>query len=52
MNEPSISLHLLTNDVGCVLRHRFELKTGEVAPFRSGYTNLDCEAEARKSRGE
>lgn len=37
--EPSISLHLLGNDVGCVLRHRFELDTGKVAPFRSGYTN-------------
>jgi predicted metal-dependent enzyme (double-stranded beta helix superfamily) len=41
--EPSISLHLLGNDVGCILRHRFEPETGEVAPFRSGYTNIDCE---------
>lgn len=40
--EPSISLHLLTNDVGCVLRHRFVPETGEVAPFRSGYTNFNC----------
>jgi predicted metal-dependent enzyme (double-stranded beta helix superfamily) len=44
-DEPSISLHLLTNDIGCVLRHRFEPETGEVAPFRSGYSNQDCEAE-------
>jgi len=44
---PSISLHLLGNDVGCVLRHRFEPETGEVAPFRSGYTNKDCEAEGK-----
>ena len=43
--EPSISLHLLTNDVGCLLRHRFVPETGEVAPFRSGYTNLNCDAE-------
>lgn len=43
--EPSISLHLLTNDVGCILRHRFVPETGEVAPFRSGYTNLKCETE-------
>jgi predicted metal-dependent enzyme (double-stranded beta helix superfamily) len=43
-DEPSISLHLLGNDVGCILRHRFEPETGEVAPFRSGYTNQDCEA--------
>ncbi len=42
--EPSISLHLLGNDVGCILRHRFEPETGAVAPFRSGYTNIDCES--------
>ncbi len=41
--EPSISLHLLGNDVGCILRHRFEPGSGTVAPFRSGYTNIDCE---------
>jgi predicted metal-dependent enzyme (double-stranded beta helix superfamily) len=41
--EPSISLHLLTNDVGCVMRHRFVPETGEVASFRSGYSNLQCE---------
>jgi len=44
-DEPSISLHLLTNDVGCILRHRFVPETGEVAPFRSGYSNLNCEQE-------
>lgn len=42
---PSISLHLLTNDVGCVLRHRFMPETGEIAPFRSGYTNFNCDPE-------
>lgn len=42
--EPSISLHLLGNDVGCVLRHRFKLDTGETTPFRSGYSNRACEA--------
>lgn len=44
-DEPSISLHLLGNDVGCILRHRFEPDTGEVAPFRTGYTNQDCQAD-------
>jgi predicted metal-dependent enzyme (double-stranded beta helix superfamily) len=44
-DNPSISLHLLGNDVGCILRHRFEPKTGDVASFRSGYTNRDCGAE-------
>lgn len=43
--EPSISLHLLGNDVGCTLRHLFEPHTGEVKPFRSGYTNQDCQAD-------
>lgn len=42
---PSISLHLLTNDVGCVLRHRFVTETGEIAPFRSGYSNMNCDPE-------
>ena len=46
LDEPSSSIHLLGNDVGCILRHRFELEKGEVTPFRSGYTNQDCEAAA------
>jgi predicted metal-dependent enzyme (double-stranded beta helix superfamily) len=41
--DPSISLHLLGNDVGCVQRHRFDPVTGDVAAFRSGYSNRDCE---------
>jgi predicted metal-dependent enzyme (double-stranded beta helix superfamily) len=43
--EPSISLHLLGNDVGCVSRHRFAPETGEVTSFRSGYTNRNCVAD-------
>lgn len=43
--EPSISLHLLGNDVGCVLHHRIKPATGEVVPFRSAYTNQDCQAD-------
>jgi predicted metal-dependent enzyme (double-stranded beta helix superfamily) len=41
--KPSISIHLLGNDVGCVLRHRFEPDTGTVIPFRSAYSNEDCQ---------
>jgi len=48
-DEPSISLHLLGNDVGCVWRHTFVPETGEVSPFRSGYTNKDCETETGKA---
>ena len=47
--EPSVSLHLLGNDVGCVWRHTFVPETGEVAPFRSGYSNRECETENREA---
>ena len=38
----SVSIHLLTNDTGCVWRHAFDPATGHVTPFRSGYANVDC----------
>jgi len=41
--EPSVSIHLLTNDTGCVWRHTFDPESGERHPFRSGYVNVDCE---------
>jgi 3-mercaptopropionate dioxygenase len=41
-DETSVSLHLLTNDTGCVWRHTYDPHTGEAAPFRSGYANVDC----------
>src|SRR3954466_5879708 len=41
--ETSVSIHLLTNDTGCVWRHAFDAHTGEVTPFRSGYVNVLCE---------
>jgi len=40
--ESSISIHLLTNDTGCVWRHTFDPASGERQPFRSGYVNVDC----------
>lgn len=40
---PSVSLHLLGNDAGCVWRHRFEPETGAVHAFRSGYANRPCD---------
>jgi 3-mercaptopropionate dioxygenase len=43
--EPSISIHLLGNDTGCVWRHAFEPATREVRAFRSGYSNRPCPAE-------
>ena len=41
--ETSVSIHLLTNDTGCVWRHTYEPESGRRAPFRSGYVNVDCE---------
>ncbi len=41
-DTPSISIHLLANDTACVTRHRFDAKTGQVTPFRSGYSNAKC----------
>jgi len=40
--EPSISLHLLANDTGCVVRQKFDLTTGQIAAFRSGWSNKPC----------
>jgi len=41
-DEDSISIHLLTNDTGCVWRHAYDPESGERKPFRSGYVNVDC----------
>jgi 3-mercaptopropionate dioxygenase len=42
-SETSVSVHLLTNDTGCVWRHAYDPESGERKPFRSGYVNVDCE---------
>jgi 3-mercaptopropionate dioxygenase len=39
----SVSIHLLANDTGCVLRHIYDEETGEARPFRSGYVNAACD---------
>jgi predicted metal-dependent enzyme (double-stranded beta helix superfamily) len=41
--ETSVSIHLLTNDTGCVWRHAYDLDSGESKPFRSGYVNVPCD---------
>jgi 3-mercaptopropionate dioxygenase len=41
--ETSVSIHLLTNDTGCVWRHAFDEASGEAEAFRSGYVNVDCD---------
>ena len=45
--ETSVSIHLLANDTGCVLRHTFDEATGQARPFRSGYVNAACEEPSR-----
>jgi len=40
--ETSVSIHLLTNDTGCVWRHTYDVASGETRPFRSGYANVAC----------
>ena len=40
--ETSVSIHLLTNDTGCIWRHAYDPHTGESTPFRSGYVNAGC----------
>ena len=42
-DDTSVSIHLLTNDTGCVWRHAFDPVSGEVTPFRSGYVNVACD---------
>jgi predicted metal-dependent enzyme (double-stranded beta helix superfamily) len=51
--ETSVSIHLLTNDTGCVWRHAYDAESGEPSPFRSGYVNVACDDEAASpgSRG-
>jgi predicted metal-dependent enzyme (double-stranded beta helix superfamily) len=44
--ETSVSIHLLTNDTGCVWRHAYDPNSGEARPFRSGYVNVACDDEA------
>jgi 3-mercaptopropionate dioxygenase len=41
--EASVSIHLLTNDTGCVWRHSYDPESGAVSDFRSGYVNVPCD---------
>jgi predicted metal-dependent enzyme (double-stranded beta helix superfamily) len=44
-STPSISIHLLGNDTGCTWRHTYTPESGEVHPFRSGWSNVPCRDE-------
>jgi predicted metal-dependent enzyme (double-stranded beta helix superfamily) len=39
---PSVSIHLLGNDTGCVWRHAYTPEDGGARAFRSGWTNAPC----------
>jgi predicted metal-dependent enzyme (double-stranded beta helix superfamily) len=39
---PSVSIHLLANDTGCVVRHKYDPDAGTVTAFRSRYSNVAC----------
>lgn len=41
-DTPSVSIHLLGNDTGCVWRQSFELEAQRAHSFRSGYSNRPC----------
>ncbi len=42
---PSVSLHFLANDIGCIVRQRFDPDTSRTEPFRSGWSNAPCKDE-------
>ncbi len=44
-SEPSVSLHLLANDIGCVVRQKFDPESGRAEPFRSGWSNAPCQEQ-------
>ena len=42
---PSISLHLLATDIGCKIRHTYDLTSGAMQNFQSGYANAECKPQ-------
>ena len=42
---PSVSIHVLGNDTGCVLRNQYKPEQESVRSFRSGYSNAPCKEE-------
>lgn len=45
---PSVSIHILGNDTGCVLRHQYNPESHSVKSFRSGYSNAPCKEEEKE----
>ena len=47
--EPSVSLHILCNDLGTVARQSFDIEKHEATTFVSGYTNVDGQSGIGKA---
>lgn len=47
--SPSVSIHVLGNDTGCVWRHQFIPEARSVKSFRSGYSNAPCKEEEKEN---
>ncbi|MEH2349423.1 MAG: hypothetical protein V7K55_15805 [Nostoc sp.] len=48
----SVSIHILGNDTGCILRHQFIPESHSVKSFRSGYSNAPCKEEEEKEHAQ
>ncbi len=46
---PSLSLHLLATDLGCIWRHEYRPAQATVRAFRSGYSNVACDDEPSRT---
>ncbi|MBH8575703.1 cysteine dioxygenase family protein [Nostocaceae cyanobacterium CENA369] len=44
----SVSIHILGNDTGCILRHQFIPESHSVKSFRSGYSNAPCQEQEKE----
>lgn len=44
---PSVSIHVLGNDTGCIWRHQYNPEQQSVHSFRSGYSNAPCKQEEK-----
>jgi predicted metal-dependent enzyme (double-stranded beta helix superfamily) len=42
---PSVSIHVLGADIGCIPRHAFDADADMVERFQSGYTNVECDTD-------
>jgi predicted metal-dependent enzyme (double-stranded beta helix superfamily) len=51
-DEPSVSVHLLGADVGCIERHAFNPENKGIERFQSGYMNVECDVTIDPPAGD